>query len=295
MQTEQRANDNPTETTIRVEGLAEPVTLLHVTDSHVSEADERDPEAIPVAEHYRKSFLAQAHDGLPTLEHFRGTLDRYANEVDAIVLTGDIMHFPSYANIDIVTKELERYSTPAIYTLGNHDWNFPYMPWNDDTRAAYYPRFNQLMRGTPAHQAETVGGIRLIAIDNSNYQVTDEQFAFLRDQLALGLPSILLVHIPIALPTLYDAVFARWQAPIMMAAEGWTPETMEKWRVRTTDPSTQACHDFLIQGTPANLLGIFCGHVHFAHTDPFQPGRYQYITHPGFDAGYRIIRLLPAQ
>ena len=295
MQNEHQTYDNPTETTIMVEGLPEPVTLLHVTDSHISQADERDPEAIPVAERIRQQFQAQAQDGLPTLDHFRGTLARYANEVDAIVLTGDIMHFPSYANIDTVSQELSRYDTPALYTLGNHDWNFPYMPWNDEIRAAYYPRFNQLMSGNPACQAETVGGIRLIAIDNSNYQVTEEQLGFLREQLALGLPSILLVHIPIALPTLYDDVFARWKAPIMMAAEGWTPETMEKWRVRTTDPSTQECHEFLTQGNVDNLLGIFCGHVHFTHTDQFQPGRYQYITHPGFDAGYRIIRLLPAK
>jgi hypothetical protein len=36
---------NPEKTTIRIEGLEREVKLMHITDSHFAEYDERDPEA----------------------------------------------------------------------------------------------------------------------------------------------------------------------------------------------------------------------------------------------------------
>ena len=41
--------DDHRHTTILVEGLRRQVTLMHITDSHMYEADERDPEAIEAA------------------------------------------------------------------------------------------------------------------------------------------------------------------------------------------------------------------------------------------------------
>jgi hypothetical protein len=97
--------------------------------------------------------------------------------------------------------------------------------------------------------------------------VSPAQLAFLRTQLATTLPCLLLMHIPIFVPTLAPDVLATWQAPIMMAAEGWTVETQAAWRVRDADASTRQCYHLLTEGAIENLVGIFCGHVHFAHTD----------------------------
>ncbi len=77
-----------------------------------------------------------------------------------------------------------------LYTPGNHDWEYPGQPWNDATREAYYPRFAGLTNGSPAQQVVVVGGVRLIGIDNSNYQVTTEQVAFVAEQLATGDPCL---------------------------------------------------------------------------------------------------------
>ena len=38
--------EHPTETVIQIEGLRRPVSVMHVTDSHLHLADERDPEAL---------------------------------------------------------------------------------------------------------------------------------------------------------------------------------------------------------------------------------------------------------
>ena len=38
--------EHPTETVIQIEGLHRSVTLMHITDSHLNLADDRDPEAL---------------------------------------------------------------------------------------------------------------------------------------------------------------------------------------------------------------------------------------------------------
>jgi len=285
---------NSEETTIVIEGFERATTLLHVTDSHMTEVDERDPEAMPAGKELGARFRTRSPEGLLPHAQFRSVLARARqSNAEYVVLTGDIMHFPSSANIETLSDELNALDLPFLYTLGNHDWHFPHLAWSDETRASYYPRFESLTQGNPAYQARELAGIRLVAIDNSNYQVSPAQLAFLQEQLASELPCLLLLHIPIALPSLTPDVLAEWGAPIMMAATGWTAESQAEWKVRDNDPSTLLCHRLLTEDTPSNLVSIFCGHIHFAHADVFGDNRFQYVTGPGFAGASRVIRLLP--
>ena len=47
----QPENDN--ETIIAIDGLAEELTLLHITDSHMATADDRDPDTLEDAAHFQ--------------------------------------------------------------------------------------------------------------------------------------------------------------------------------------------------------------------------------------------------
>ena len=75
-----------------------------------------------------------------------------------------------------------------------------------------------------------------------------------------------------------------------MGADSWIEGGRKKWRVRNCDDSPLACHKLLIEETD-NLAGIFCGHIHFSHTDQLHPGGYQYVTRPCFEGEYRVIKL----
>ena len=278
--------------TIRIVGLSRDLTILHVTDSHMVEGDERDPEAAQHMTRFTELFEARTPGGVPPRQVFARTLaEGREPSLDAAVLTGDIIHFPARAGIDRIREGIASVGVPTLYTLGNHDWSFPHLEWSDETRQAWYPRFHDLTGGDPACQALDVGGVRLIALDNSTYQVSDRQVEFLRHQLAAGVPCLLFVHIPLAIPSLTPAVMETWKAPIMMGAEeGWTDETRQRWRVPGTLDSTRACLELITAG-PDNLAGVFCGHVHFAHVDAYREGRCQYVTAPGFGGGSRVIHL----
>ena len=280
------------DTTIVIEGLTQNLKLLHLTDSHMVEGDERDPEAEEHVERYREVFAEYA-DGRPTNEIFQGIVGAVSDlKLDAALLTGDIIHFPSYAALEQIEYGVRDLGVPHLYTVGNHDWFFPHLPWNDETRRQYYPRFHGLTQGDPSFQVLEIGGVRLIAMDNSTYQVSSEQVRRLKQELASGKPSLLSVHVPLFIESLAGPVIDRWKAPIMMGAEdGWSDETREKWKVFENYDSTMDCLDFMTNGPCDNLAGVFCGHVHFPHMDLLRTGCYQYVGAPGFEGRYRIIEL----
>ena len=187
------------EATILIEGLGQELTFVHITDSHMVECDERDPDAVEHVESIGRSFRGRTPGEVPSSQIFAELIEKSRVQgADFTALTGDIIHFPSQAALDVVDHSAQSLGTPFLYTMGNHDWHFPHLDWNDETRQAHYPRFHTLTNGDPACQVLEVGGVRLIALDNSNYLVSDEQVAFLKDQLAMGQPSMLFMHIPLS-------------------------------------------------------------------------------------------------
>ena len=294
MKTEHLGGPEDGTVTIRIEGLENDVKLLHLTDSHMVEGDDRDPEAHAHVERYREVF-GEKSGGRLTSEIFRETVREVSTlGLQGAMLTGDMIHFPSQAALEELQSGVEQLGLPFLYTLGNHDWFFPHLEWTGETRRQYYPRFDSLCGGDPSFQVVEVGGVRLIGMDNSNYQVSSDQVFQLKQELATGKPSLLLIHVPLCLEDIFDAIMERWKAPIVMGAEkGWTPETREKWMMPRNEESTLECLDFLTNGQCDNLVGVFCGHVHFPSVTRVREGCLQYVGAPGFDGKYRIVELKP--
>ena len=285
--------ENPQENTIVVEGLRRDLTLVHVTDSHVVARDERDPGAREAEVSYQELFQERTPGNVTSKEMFAEVLRRCERVgADCTSLTGDIIHFPSRAAVEVIQQEVAALSGTYLYTLGNHDWFFPYLEWNEETRENHYPRFHALMGQNPACQVRKLEGLLLVGLDNSNYQVTPAQVDFLEQQLQDGRPCFLFMHMPLYAPSLMPSVMEQWESPIVMAAqEGWTEEGRAKWKVRENEASTQACYELLSRGNAENLVGICAGHVHFTRADPFRSERYQYVTGPAYEGIYRILRL----
>ncbi|WP_217592899.1 metallophosphoesterase [Cohnella sp. GbtcB17] len=279
------------QTIIRIAGLPAPVTLLHVTDSHMNASDLT--EGI---ETLAESIRLYNFDTLDTQIRFDRAL-AYADDLqaDGVVLTGDIVNGATAGNLAFLEKRLSGLRAPYLYTPGNHDWEYPGRPWGEATRSEQYPKFAPFTAGDPAFRTLEIGGVLLVAVDNSTYQISEAQLAAFEQALSRGLPTLLFMHIPIYVPSLLPDVVRVWGSPIMMAAQGWDAELMKQWQVEPPEKATLAFYDLLLSNPAENLIGLFCGHVHFAHEDAFGRGSRQYVTAAGFDGGYRVIRLLPAR
>lgn len=277
------------QTIIRIAGLPAPVTLLHVTDSHMNASDLTEG-----TETLAESIRLYNFDALDTQTRFDRAL-AYADDlqVDGVVLTGDIVNGATAGNLAFLKKRMSGLRMPYLYTPGNHDWEYPGLPWGEETRIEQYPKFAPFTAGDPAFRTLEIGGNLLVAVDNSTYQISEAQLAAFEQALSRGLPTLLFMHIPIYVPSLLPDVVRVWGSPIMMAAQGWDTELMKQWQVEPPEKATLAFYDLLMSNPAENLIGVFCGHVHFAHEDAFGRGSRQYITAAGFDGGYRVIRLLP--
>jgi hypothetical protein len=110
-------------------------------------------------------------------------------------------------------------------------------------------------------------------------------------ELAQGLPVVLLLHVPVSLPTLRGPTIEVWKAPILIGDPDWSIESRQEWETRSDDPETL---EFVrvLAGAP-NLVAILCGHVHFAHADSISPHAVQYAVRPGYAGGYRVIVFQP--
>ncbi|NBD23107.1 metallophosphoesterase family protein [Paenibacillus glycinis] len=282
------------EITIRIPGLERDLSILHLTDCHLTECDEREPEEIKDAAKSRAEHLAAENGGG---ESARAIFERIidaanAQAVDCTVMTGDIIDFPSQGNLETIREAFARLSAPYMYTLGNHDW-YSGGSFSAEVRAAAYPKFAEWISSSPGCEIRTLAGVKLIALDNSDYQVTADQFGAIRDAAASGEPYLLFMHIPMYLSGLVKDVVKRWKAPIMMGAAGWDPAVQEAWQVPHQDESTGEFCRWLASPDSGNIRGIFCGHVHLDHIDAFREGRYQYVGAPGFTGASRMIRLIP--
>ncbi|HTL53918.1 MAG TPA: metallophosphoesterase [Planctomycetota bacterium] len=288
--------------TIRVSGLQKPLRVLHVTDSHVSLVDPDDAAHLEKATPHREKFSkrrqdAQGNNVFTEVSFAEAAQRAKAEKVDLLALTGDIVHFPSQANVHWIQSALSTAQVTSLYTSGNHDWHFPGEVGRDELRDKFWPALQPLYEtngkhaNKPACGAREIGGVLFLAVDDSTYQITHDQLAFAKRELARGLPTVLLIHIPISIATLRDKTIERWKAPILIGDPDWGMPSRTEWDTPADRPETL---EFVrLCSTATNLAAVLCGHIHFPHSDALSPQAVQYVTRPGYEGGMRMIELLP--
>lgn len=247
---------------IPVPGLAAPVRFLVAADTHLSLRDERDSA---FAENCaRMTAKTQPMKALPSL------FDRARREkADLVLLAGDILSFPTLANVEHVRETLAAGGVPWMYTAGNHDWHFEGDEGSDlEQRARWigrrlgglYP-----VGANPLCHARTVGGVRFVAMDNSAYHILPEQLAFWREQVASGEPIVLFSHVPLWVKE-WSVLMKGWG--VLMCGNPtwgydtdpfWKIERRQRWAVRQT-PETFAFREEVLAAP--NLVAAFSGHLH---------------------------------
>lgn len=237
-----------------VAGLNAPVRFLVIGDTHLGFHDARD-EAY--ADNYRR--MAQ----WPAPKDALAKALRRAKDasVDLVVLVGDILSFPTLANVDFALAELESSGLPWVYTAGNHDWHFEGEEGDDAEQRDRWigRRLAPFYHGeNPLAYSKVVKGVRFVMIDNSEYHVTPEQLAFWRQEASVGDPVVLCMHVPLWTDGwgLFTCGNPDWGAA---ADPYWKIEGRRRWAERQS-PSTFAFREAVLS-TP-NLAGVFTGHIH---------------------------------
>ena len=276
---------NLVKNTVKI-GLEKPVKLLHVTDSHLCLADERDNE--------RKHALAERL-GDPNKEIYLNEQIEYAEKnCDLLVHTGDLMDFVSYANVD---RAREIVSNEHIFFIaGNHDYSqYVGEAWEDN---AY--RMNSYMQmgyglGVPMFfNSRTVGGVNIVGIDNSYYLFAEWQLYRLKKEAEKGLPIVLAFHDPLFEQSLYDYHFENVPGDCAYLV-GCDEEHLLRYsefravQQRPDEPTLRMIE--YIKSEPLIKL-ILTGHLHFNYESNITDSLPQFVTGGGYDGETREITLI---
>ena len=280
------------------EVINESVRVVQIADTHLFKDDVR---GIPyqefsnrMAKAYNQTTHFKTRINTNPEEAFEQTL-AFAKEVNADVITliGDIFSFPSEAAIEWVLAKLKDTGIPYIYTAGNHDWHYEGMEGTlESLRDTWIEkRLLPLYQGNdPLMAAYDIKGIRYLAIDNSTYQINEEQLAFFIEQVASGMPLVLLVHIPMYAPgkkISFGCGNPNWGAA---TDRNFELERRPKWPESGHTQTTLNFHRKVF--TAPNLLGIFAGHIHRNSIEMIK-GKPQIVADDNASGGYLDINFLP--
>ena len=286
---------NDEQTTIIVSELASPFNVMHITDTHISCDNENDEEYLQYSRRMRDAYVSGKHyqTGQPftPLESFENLLTTAKEKkIDLIFLTGDIINYPSETAVRAVLERLETTGIPFLYTAGNHDWYYEGMEGSADFLRETWveQRLKPLYLAVdPMCSATLFHGVNMVCIDDSTYRITERQLEFYRKQKSKPEPLVLLMHIPLYMPTLS---FGSCGHPEWGEAtdRNYIIERRERW---PTEGCGKATLDFVqeVFSTP-NLIGIFTGHYHGSQVI-VSGGGVQYITPAAVQGCSRIIRI----
>ena len=279
------------------EKIKENLKVIHIADTHLFMDDDR---GIPyqefsnrMAKAYNQTTHFKTREKTTPMECFEKTL-AYAKQVnaDVITLVGDIFSFPSELAVEWVNSKLEATGIPYIYVAGNHDWHYEGMSgkldtlrdtWIENHLLSLYQGKNPLMA------AYDIKGIRFLAIDNSTYEINDEQLAFFSEHAASGLPLVLLVHIPMYAPgksISFGCGNPNWNAS---SDRNYKLERRPRWPEDGHSKTTFKFYNEVFNAT--NLLGIFTGHIHKNSIEIIN-GKPQIVSDDNASGGYLDIDFL---
>ena len=279
-------------------GIRERFRVMMIADTHLFTDDERGAPFRQFSGRMAKAYNRTKHfqTGEPTHpeEAFEKSLEiAREQKVDLVALVGDIFSFPSEAAIEWVEQRLKSAGLPYLYTAGNHDWHYEGMPGSiEELRATWIEtRLRPLYQGgNPLMAVREINGVRLVAIDDSTYEILPEQLEFFRAQVATGRPLVLLTHIPLYAPGRsvgFGCGHPAWNA---QADTNHELERRPRWPEAGHTAATMAFHREVF-GAP-NLLGILAGHIHRPSLDVVH-GIPQVVTDANATGAHLLVEFIP--
>ncbi len=282
----------PILTELLIRGLRQPFTILQVTDLHMCAMTEEEAAAMPRARYdYIQPRIGLFSGGRPyPPESVLPCFADYAREAgaDLILMTGDIMDFPSEANMDLLRNFVADSPVPVLSITGNHDWSYADDYHTPHAEAVHLPRIHAISGVEHGCAVYETDDIVILAIDNSRDAVsTVTASAYLQVLLNAhhaDKPVILAMHVPFTADTLVEDCTRVWRRNICLG-QGALGEKND---------AVMALYNAVAIDAQLAPAAVITGHLHFDHEDVFPNGVPQLVTDIACGGHCRLIRLIPA-
>ena len=239
-------------------GIEKPFTFLHMSDTHLCLADDRDDE--------RKNKLARGRTAIfPNAEENLEFAVNYARENGYMIAhTGDLIDFVSYANLDAAKRFTDH--TDCFMSAGNHEFSLYVGEAVED--AAYrnksLARVQEAFKNDIRFCCREINGINLVGIDNSYYLFEQQQLDALKSVAKEGKPIILLMHNPLYTDDLRDTLngLGVKVLSVMSAPEEQMKDYPEsRYKQQKEDCVTAQAFEYI--KNESLIKCILVGHLHF--------------------------------
>ncbi len=279
----------PGTATVTIPGLTKEYTLLQITDLHASAYTTEEAKAMSAA---RRNYIAGRRnaftDGFMLSEERMPYMFDYANQINAdlVLLTGDIIDFPSELNISLMQQSIEAMKAPALFSLGNHDWCYADDYLSAGAAATYIPKLNALSAGQPADDPYVkyvdFGEFMVVQVDNSTDSVSAQTVDKFLELCERGKPIILMLHVPLHVDSMVQDCTKVWGKDLGMGGDtgvcAWSPDVQRFYHAVAEDENSP-------------VVAVFAGHVHFNHEDALPNGVMQYVTSTAYTGECRVITI----
>lgn len=278
-------------------GIEKQFNILFLADTHFTVEDERGREYISYSKRMGGGAVLPENYGKTngTDKSLAGSLAKaQQNKSELVVLGGDIINFPSLASVEHVRMMLDTAEVKWIYTAGNHDWHYEGEPGTDFeqrkkwTGTAMAPLYQA--NDNPMCMSRQINGINVVAIDNSLFEITEEQLDFFKNELRRGMPLILCVHIPLYTPGHnidYGCGSPEWSKATDIYYE---IERRLPWPEDGCSATTKEFHKLALSSP--EVVGIYAGHVHEEAVD-FVNDRLQFVVDANRNRHDVVIHFIP--
>lgn len=249
-------------------GLSSPIRVLHASDTHLTHADMRDGQ--------RKVDLAESRlRGFPEADQRLAELGKLSQELGLPIMhTGDLIDFVSLANLEAAKAFAD--SHDIFMATGNHEFSlYVGEAWEDadyrnQSLAAVQACYKNDIRMSARIIRNGNAALNFVALDNGYYYFEPQQLEFLKDQVALGLPVVLMMHTPLYERKLYDDARAHSGSCAYLAG---VPDELiadydsYRYRQQKTDATTAEFLEYVAGETAIKC--ILAGHLHVDYDSTF--------------------------
>lgn len=265
---------NIKQTDIKI-GIPNPFSILHISDTHFTLADERDDDRKISLSHIRKrEFITQPDDKLKVAEEI-------ANDKGLkIVHTGDLIDFVSEANLDRAKRFIDQ--NDVLFIAGNHEFSlYVGEAFEDEAyRNKSLEHVQQFFKENIRFNARQLGGVNFIGIDNGYYRFEQWQLSALKEQVALGIPIILFMHNPLFEKNLFEQEIANTNgfcANIVGTPDDYFSRNNEKRQyILKPDEVTLETYKYIM--SQSLIKAVITGHLHYDFKSMLTDILPQYVT-----------------
>jgi hypothetical protein len=280
------------EITVEIEGIENSYDIAFVNDLHLitdhKAGDVLEENLTVVSDRYET--LSVTPEGLHA-EELWPEIVKFLNynDFDAVIFGGDMLDYSSHSNIDVFALGIEdlKYTKDRIlYIRSDHDYGGWYGGGVYTDTDGFIAQ-SKLWDGDDGCGCIEFGEFRIVGVNKSYQNLSDERLEFLEEKLQDNEPVIVATHVPFYSDE--DKTLEEVSMEIRNRIYYWNKEDSSY----CPDDNTQKFIDEMYSDE-SNVVQILAAHMHGSWDGEVSNGLKEHIFAPSFEGNIGVIHVVPA-